>query len=155
VTFDPYWLNSIIIPMMVMGLAGVGLNLLMGYAGLVSLGSAAFMSVGAFTAYNVLLRTPLPLPLALLGAGVVAGAVGTVFGLPSLRIKGFYLAASTLGGAVLLRMAVHQLSLVLQQRLDIDDLSAIARFVRAGLAPGLGTLPACPRLDGTAVVACP
>jgi branched-chain amino acid transport system permease protein len=95
---DEYWLNSILIPTIVMGLAGVGLNLLMGYAGLVSLGSAAFMSIGAFTAYNLLLRTPwLPLPFALAGAGVVAGVAGALFGLPSLRIRGFYLAASTLG----------------------------------------------------------
>jgi branched-chain amino acid transport system permease protein len=93
-----YWLNSILIPTIVMGLAGLGLNLLMGYAGLVSLGSAAFMSIGAFSAYNLLLRTPwLPLPLALVVAGVIAGLAGVLFGLPSLRIKGFYLAASTLG----------------------------------------------------------
>jgi branched-chain amino acid transport system permease protein len=95
---NDYWLSSIIIPTVVMGLAGVGLNLLMGYAGLVSLGSAAFMSVGAFSAYNLLLRVPgLPLPLALLLAGLVAAAAGAAFGLPSLRIKGFYLSASTLG----------------------------------------------------------
>ena len=51
------WLNSILItPTIVMGLAGLGLNLLMGYAGLVSLGIAAFMSIGAFSAYNLLLR---------------------------------------------------------------------------------------------------
>jgi branched-chain amino acid transport system permease protein len=95
---DEYWLNSILIPTITMGLAGIGLNLLMGYAGMVSLGSAAFMSIGAFSAYNLLLRAPwLPLPLALIAAGVIAGAMGVVFGLPSLRIKGFYLAASTLG----------------------------------------------------------
>ena len=93
-----YWINSILIPTIVMGLAGVALNLLMGYAGLVSLGSAAFMSVGAFSAYNLLLRAAwLPLPLALTVAGVIAGIAGAVFGLPSIRIKGFYLAASTLG----------------------------------------------------------
>jgi branched-chain amino acid transport system permease protein len=58
-----YWLSSIIIPTVIMGLAGIGLNLLMGYTGLVSLGSAAFMSIGAFSAYNLLLRFPvLPLP---------------------------------------------------------------------------------------------
>jgi branched-chain amino acid transport system permease protein len=93
-----YWLSSIIIPTVVMGLAGIGLNLLMGYAGLVSLGSAAFMSIGAFSAYNLLLRVPfLPLPLALVLAGLIAAVAGILFGLPSLRIKGFYLGASTLG----------------------------------------------------------
>jgi branched-chain amino acid transport system permease protein len=93
-----YWLNSILIPTIAMGLAGIGLNLLMGYAGLVSLGSAAFMSIGAFDTYNLLLRAPwLPLPLTLIAAGLITGVVGVFFGLPSLRIKGFYLAASTLG----------------------------------------------------------
>lgn len=93
-----YWLSSIIIPTLVMGLAGISLNLLMGYAGLVSLGSAAFMSIGAFTAYNLILRASfLPLPVVLLISGLIAAAAGVVFGLPSLRIKGFYLGASTLG----------------------------------------------------------
>ena len=95
---DEYWLNSILIPTIAMALAGIGLNLLMGYAGLVSLGSAAFMSVGAFATYNLLLRAPwLPLPAALVVAGLIAAIAGTLFGLPSLRIKGFYLGASTLG----------------------------------------------------------
>jgi branched-chain amino acid transport system permease protein len=95
---DEYWINSILIPTITMGLAGIGLNLLMGYAGLVSLGSAAFMSVGAFASYNLLLRAPwLPLPLTLIAAGLIAAVAGVFFGLPSLRIKGFYLAASTLG----------------------------------------------------------
>ncbi|CAN7704646.1 branched-chain amino acid ABC transporter permease [Rhizobium rhizogenes] len=93
-----YWLSSIIIPTLVMGLAGISLNLLMGYAGLVSLGSAAFMAIGAFSAYNLILRAPfLPLPVVLLLSGLVAAAAGVVFGLPALRIKGFYLGASTLG----------------------------------------------------------
>ncbi len=95
---NDYWLNSLIIPTIVMGLAGVGLNLLTGYAGLVSLGSAAFMSIGAFSTYNLLLRVPgLPLPAALIVAGLIAAVAGVLFGLPSLRIKGFYLSASTLG----------------------------------------------------------
>src|SRR6202044_133177 len=95
---DEYWLNSILIPTIAMGLAGIGLNLLMGYAGLVSLGSAAFMSIGTFATYNILLRAPwLALPLTLIVAGLITGVAGVFFGLPSLRIKGFYLAASTLG----------------------------------------------------------
>lgn len=95
---DDYWLSSIIIPTVVMGLAGIGLNLLQGYTGLVSLGSAAFMSIGAFSTYNLLLRAPaLPLPVVLVLAGLIAAAAGVFFGLPSLRIKGFYLGASTLG----------------------------------------------------------
>lgn len=96
-SFGDYWLNSILIPTLAIGLAGVGLNLLMGYCGCVSLGSAAFMSIGAFSAYNLLLRVPvLPLPVVMILAGLIAGLIGVVFGLPSFRIKGFYLAASTL-----------------------------------------------------------
>jgi branched-chain amino acid transport system permease protein len=95
---NDYWLTSLIIPMIVMGLAGVGLNLLMGYTGLISLGSAAFMSIGAFSSYNLLLRLPfLPLPVVLVLAGFIAATAGVLFGLPSLRIKGFYLSAPTLG----------------------------------------------------------
>jgi branched-chain amino acid transport system permease protein len=81
----------------VMALAALGLNILTGYAGQASLGTAGFMSVGAFATYNVLLRVPeLPLPVAIALGGVAAALVGIVFGLPSLRIKGFYLIASTL-----------------------------------------------------------
>jgi branched-chain amino acid transport system permease protein len=95
---NEYWLNSLITPTIIMALAGLGLNLLTGYAGLVSLGSAAFMSIGAFSSYNLLLRAPyIPLPLTLIAAGLIAAAFGVLFGLPSLRIKGFYLSASTLG----------------------------------------------------------
>jgi branched-chain amino acid transport system permease protein len=93
-----YWLNAILIPFLVLALAGLGLNLLTGFAGQASLGSGALMSVGAFASYNLLLRLPmLPLPISMFLGGVIAAAVGMVFGLPSLRIKGFYLLASTLG----------------------------------------------------------
>jgi branched-chain amino acid transport system permease protein len=83
---------------MVMSLAGIGLNLLMGYAGCISLGSAAFMAVGAFAAYNLLLRIPiLPLPVVIVLAGLITALVGVIFGLPSIRVRGFYLIAPTLG----------------------------------------------------------
>ena len=95
---NDYWISSIIIPTLIMGLAGIGLNILMGYTGCVSLGSAAFMAIGAFSAYNLLLRVPiLPLPIVIILAGLIAALFGVLFGLPSMRIKGFYLAASTLG----------------------------------------------------------
>jgi branched-chain amino acid transport system permease protein len=86
---DDYWLSSIIIPTIVMGLAGIGLNLLFGYAGLVSLGSAAFMSIGAFATYNLLLRAPfLPLPVVLILAGLFAAAAGVLFGCSACRRSG-------------------------------------------------------------------
>jgi branched-chain amino acid transport system permease protein len=94
---NDYWFSAILIPFLTLSLAGVGLNLLTGYAGQLSLGSAAFMSVGAFGAYNALLRIPhLPLLGGLVIGGIAAAAIGVLFGLPSLRIKGFYLIVSTL-----------------------------------------------------------
>jgi branched-chain amino acid transport system permease protein len=94
---NDYWFSAILIPFLVLSLAGLGLNLLTGYAGQLSLGSAAFMAVGAFATYNFNLRIEgLPLIASLILGGLTAGGVGLVFGLPSLRIKGFYLIVSTL-----------------------------------------------------------
>ena len=93
----PYVFSAILIPFLIFSLAALGLNILMGYAGQVSLGSAAFMAVGAFASYNFVLRIPgVPLLVAFILGGLCAALVGIVFGLPSLRIRGFYLAASTL-----------------------------------------------------------
>lgn len=92
-----YWFGAILTPFLVLSLAGLGLNLLTGYCGQISLGSAAFMAVGAFAAYNFLLRVPgLPLLVGFALGGLSAALVAAVFGLPSLRIKGFYLLVSTL-----------------------------------------------------------
>ena len=93
----PYLFSAILIPFLIFSLAALGLNLLTGYAGQLSLGSAAFMAVGAFASYNFILRVPdIPLLLAFALGGLCAAALGIVFGLPSLRVRGFYLAASTL-----------------------------------------------------------
>jgi branched-chain amino acid transport system permease protein len=92
-----YWYNAILIPFLILSLAALGLNILTGYAGQLSLGSAAFMAVGAFGAFNFAVRLPkIPVLVDFILAGLVAAAVGLVFGLPSLRIKGFYLAVATL-----------------------------------------------------------
>jgi branched-chain amino acid transport system permease protein len=94
---NDYWFSAILIPFLVLSLAGLGLNLLTGYAGQLSLGSAAFMAVGAFAAYNFHLRIEgLPFLVSFLLGGFTAAIVGIIFGLPSLRIKGFYLLVSTL-----------------------------------------------------------
>ncbi len=94
---DEYWLQAILIPTLIFALAAIGLNILTGYAGQLSLGSAAFMAVGAFAAYNFVLRVPgMPILVAFILGGLCAALVGIVFGLPSLRIKGFYLAVATL-----------------------------------------------------------
>ncbi len=94
---NEYWLSAILTPLLILALAAIGLNLLTGYAGQLSLGTAAFMAVGAFAAYNFVLRVPgIPLLVAFVLAGLCAALVGVLFGLPSLRIKGFYLAVATL-----------------------------------------------------------
>jgi branched-chain amino acid transport system permease protein len=93
----PYLFSAILIPFLIFALAALGLNILTGYAGQLSLGSAAFMAVGAFASYNFMLRVPgIPLLLAFVMGGLCAAALGIIFGLPSLRVRGFYLAASTL-----------------------------------------------------------
>ena len=96
-TVGDYWFSALLIPTLIFALAAIGLNILTGYAGQLSLGSAAFMAVGAFSAYNFVLRLPwMPQIVAFLLAGVCAALVGIAFGLPSVRIKGFYLAVATL-----------------------------------------------------------
>jgi len=94
---DEYWLQAILIPFLVFAMAALGLNLLTGYAGQLSLGTGGFMAVGGYTAFKLTTAFPgLNLPLAFVLAGLVTAAVGVLFGLPSLRIKGFYLAVATL-----------------------------------------------------------
>lgn len=96
-TATPYFFSAILIPFLIFSLAALGLNILTGYAGQLSLGTAAFMAVGAFASYNFMLRIEgMPVLVAFVLGGICASMVGIVFGLPSLRIRGFYLAASTL-----------------------------------------------------------
>jgi branched-chain amino acid transport system permease protein len=92
-----YVYRAVLIPVVILSLAAIGLNVLMGYCGQVSLGSGAFMGIGAYAAYNLSVHAPLLNPYAcILLSGFFAAAVGIAFGLPSLRIKGFYLAVATL-----------------------------------------------------------
>jgi len=92
-----YMFRAVIIPFLILTIAAVGLNILVGYCGQISLGHAAFMSVGAYAAYNLVVRVPgLNILLVLVLAGAIAALVGILFGVPSLRIKGLYLAVATL-----------------------------------------------------------
>ncbi len=105
-----YFLRAILIPFLILSLAAIGVNILVGYCGQISLGSGAFMAIGAYSAYKFgtgvhipleflgteISIAPLPvLPSILLG-GVMSAIVGILFGIPSLRIKGLYLAVATL-----------------------------------------------------------
>jgi branched-chain amino acid transport system permease protein len=108
---NSYLFEAILTPFLALSLAAVGVNLLTGYAGQLSLGSAAFMAVGAFAAYNFNLRIHgLPLLASLVLAGLVATALGVVFGLPSLRLRGFYLAVSTLAAQFFVQWALTKFS---------------------------------------------
>jgi branched-chain amino acid transport system permease protein len=94
---DEYLLRAILIPFLILSLAALGLNILVGYCGQISLGTGAFMAVGAYAAYNFMVRIDgMPLLAALLLGGLTSTVVGVLFGIPSLRIKGLYLAVATL-----------------------------------------------------------
>ncbi len=94
---DEYWLQAVLIPFLVFVMAAIGLNLLTGYAGQLSLGTGGFMAVGAYAAYKITTTFPdINILIVFLMAGVIAAFVGVLFGIPSLRIKGFYLAVATL-----------------------------------------------------------
>jgi branched-chain amino acid transport system permease protein len=96
-TASEYLFRAILIPFMILSLAALGLNILVGYCGQISLGTGAFMAVGAYAAYNFHVRIDgMPLIASLLLGGLCSTAVGVLFGIPSLRIKGFYLAVATL-----------------------------------------------------------
>src|SRR5580700_634835 len=94
---NDFLLQAIMIPFLIFSLATIGLNLLTGYTGLLSLGTGAFMGVGAYACYK--LETIFPevnILVWIIVSGLVSALVGVAFGLPSLRIKGFYLAVATL-----------------------------------------------------------
>lgn len=126
---DQYWLSALITPFLVLSLAALGLNILTGYAGQLSLGAAAFMAIGAFMTYNAVLRIPgIPILAAFAIGGLCAAAVGIVFGLPSLRIKGLYLAVATLACQFFVLWAINRIGwfsnysssgVITAQRMDI------------------------------------
>ena len=94
---NDYWVNAIFLPFLIYSIAAIGLNILVGYCGQVSLGTGGFMAVGAYAVYKLMTSFPeVNLFFHVLLAGGVTAIVGVLFGLPSLRIKGFYLAVATL-----------------------------------------------------------
>jgi len=96
-TASEFTFQTLLIPILIYSLAALGLNVLTGYAGQLSLGTAAFMGVGAYACYKMLTIFPMLNPVvAILLSGFFSAAIGVVFGIPSLRIKGFYLAIATL-----------------------------------------------------------
>lgn len=94
---NDYWANAILLPFLIYSLAALGLNILTGYCGQLSLGTGAFLAVGAYASYKIMTAFPeMNFVVMLVASGLVTAFVGMLFGLPSLRIKGFYLAVATL-----------------------------------------------------------
>ncbi|SMX46200.1 branched-chain amino acid ABC transporter permease [Actibacterium lipolyticum] len=94
---DDYWANAVLVPFLIYAIAAIGLNILTGYCGQVSLGTGGFMAVGAYACYKLMTGFPeISIVFHVIGAGFITAGVGALFGLPSLRIKGFYLAVATL-----------------------------------------------------------
>src|SRR5216683_862059 len=105
-----YLLRAILLPFLILALAAIGVNILVGYCGQISLGSGAFMAIGAYSAYKLgtgvhiplvwlgfaISIPPLPVLSSILLGGLTAAVAGILFGVPSLRIKGLYLAVATL-----------------------------------------------------------
>ncbi|MTJ03664.1 MAG: branched-chain amino acid ABC transporter permease [Sediminimonas qiaohouensis] len=94
---NDYWVNAIFMPFLIYAIAAIGLNILVGYCGQVSLGTGGFMAVGAYAVYKLMTAFPdVNIFFHVIIAGAITAIVGLLFGLPSLRIKGFYLAVATL-----------------------------------------------------------
>ncbi len=108
---DEYMFRAILVPFLILALAALGVNILVGYCGQISLGSGAFMAVGAYMAYNTYVRIEgMPVILALLAGGFFATLVGIFFGIPSLRVKGLYLAVATLAAQFFCDWAFSRIS---------------------------------------------
>jgi branched-chain amino acid transport system permease protein len=101
---DDFIITSVMIPFLVFALAAIGLNILTGYCGLISLGTGAFMGVGAYACYKLTTLFPgVNIIIWILVSGLFSAVIGVLFGLPSLRIKGFYLAVATLAAQFFLQ----------------------------------------------------
>jgi branched-chain amino acid transport system permease protein len=106
---NSFVLQAMVIPFLVFSLAAIGLNLLTGYTGLVSLGTGAFMGVGAYACYKLTTSFPgVNIVIWILASGLFAALAGVIFGLPSLRIKGFYLAVATLAAQFFLQWCFNR-----------------------------------------------
>jgi branched-chain amino acid transport system permease protein len=105
-----YWLVAVLIPWLVLSLVALGQNILMGYAGQLSLGAAGFMAAGAFACYNIILRVEgIGFIAAVLLSGLCAALIGIVFGLPSLRVRGLYLMVATLASQFFIVWALNKI----------------------------------------------
>ncbi len=157
---NDYWTNAVMLPFFVYGMAAIGLNILTGYCGQVSLGTGGFMAVGAYSCYKFMTGIPeigLPpmhiLPC-ILFSGMTTAAVGMLFGLPSLRIKGFYLAVATLAAQFFLIWFFNKFGWFYNYSAS-GQISAIETYLwcfasaeEIAANPGIGKTLTCPAITG-------
>ena len=105
-TLHAYYLSIINLSLIAV-VGALGLNILVGYTGQISVGHAAFMSVGAYTAANLAVKLDLPFWVTLPAGGLMAALIGAIVGMPSLRIKGLYLAIATLAGQLIIEWVIN------------------------------------------------
>jgi branched-chain amino acid transport system permease protein len=121
-TLHDYYL-SILNLIFIAVVGALGLNILVGYTGQISLGHGAFMSVGAYTAANLAVKLGLPFWLTLPAGGLMAAAIGVMVGIPSLRIKGLYLAIATLAGQLIIEWTINHVPAIsggAQASIEVD-----------------------------------
>jgi branched-chain amino acid transport system permease protein len=103
-------LMSIATTIALAAIGAIGLNILVGYTGQISIGQGAFMAVGGYTAAILSSRYGMPFWVGILAGGVVTMLVGTLFGIPSLRIKGLYLAIATLAAQLIIEWTINHVT---------------------------------------------
>lgn len=109
-TGTEFLLQAVLIPFLIFALAAIGLNMLVGYTGLLSLGTGGFMGVGAYACYKLMTVFPeVNVVVWILVSGFFSAGIGVLFGLPSLRIKGFYLAVATLAAQFFLQWSFNRI----------------------------------------------
>ncbi|MCB5199415.1 branched-chain amino acid transport system permease protein [Loktanella sp. DSM 29012] len=139
---NDYWANAILVPFLIYAIAAIGLNILTGYCGQVSLGTGGFMAVGAYACYKLMTSFPdVSMLVHILLAGGITAIVGAAFGLPSLRIKGFYLAVATLAAQFFLVWLFNKVSWFYNYSAS-GQINAPERFVFGHAVTGANTTPA-------------
>jgi branched-chain amino acid transport system permease protein len=104
--FSNYWLGVVSVIGITL-IAATGLNILVGYCGQLSIGHAGFIAVGAYTSAILTNRFELPFLVGLICSGLTAGVIGLIFGIPSIRVKGFYLAISTIAAQFIIIWVIN------------------------------------------------
>lgn len=132
-SFGPYYL-SILNLVLVAIVGALGLNILVGYTGLISIGHGAFMSVGAYTAANLIVRLDMPFWITIPAGGLMAALIGMIVGIPSLRIKGIYLAIATLAAQLIIEWTINHVEWIsggIQSSIEIPHPSVFGTVLRA------------------------